>query len=294
MCFRITASTGSISIAVGAIATLAVLAFQAADIYHVQAFRSPVGQLHPAGSGLDDRVLHGHRDRLLRQVRRHVLARLAGDATTASGCAVLIGLRLALRRLVRRWTRAGPAGTTRRGGWRRRRRANSLVHSLDAQSKSDRALARPVRRPRRGPLAAGLRRACRSSAASTTWSSSRAARASTWCCSRCRSRPRAASCRCSRSCGCCRSTSGLSAHSNKLRFRPRAYSYIGNLPVLDVFDKPITDWDVVMKWLFDKVVGALHAARRCAAHAGDRASRSNSTAAGRSSSSRSATASTTS
>ncbi|MGE0752785.1 MAG: undecaprenyl-phosphate glucose phosphotransferase [Variibacter sp.] len=47
----------------------------------------------------------------------------------------------------------------------------------------------------------------------------------------------------------------LSAHSNKLRFRPRAYSYIGNLPVLDVFDKPITDWDVVMKWLFDKIVG---------------------------------------
>ena len=48
----------------------------------------------------------------------------------------------------------------------------------------------------------------------------------------------------------------LSAHSNKLRFRPRAYSYIGNLPVLDVFDKPITDWDVVMKWLFDKLVGS--------------------------------------
>ncbi len=49
----------------------------------------------------------------------------------------------------------------------------------------------------------------------------------------------------------------LSAHSNKLRFRPRAYSYLGNVPVLDVFDKPITDWDVVMKWLFDKVVGSL-------------------------------------
>jgi Undecaprenyl-phosphate glucose phosphotransferase len=47
----------------------------------------------------------------------------------------------------------------------------------------------------------------------------------------------------------------LSAHSNKLRFRPRSYSYIGNVPVLDVFDRPITDWDVVMKWLFDKIVG---------------------------------------
>ena len=49
----------------------------------------------------------------------------------------------------------------------------------------------------------------------------------------------------------------LSAHSNKLRFRPRSYSYVGNVPVLDVFDRPITDWDVVMKWLFDKVVGSL-------------------------------------
>ena len=53
------------------------------------------------------------------------------------------------------------------------------------------------------------------------------------------------------------------AHSNKLRFRPRAYSYIGTVPMLDVFDKPITDWDVVMKWLFDKIVGALAAARCC-------------------------------
>jgi len=49
----------------------------------------------------------------------------------------------------------------------------------------------------------------------------------------------------------------LSAHTNQLRFRPRSYSYIGSLPVLDVFDRPIADWDVVMKSLFDKVVGGL-------------------------------------
>ena len=49
----------------------------------------------------------------------------------------------------------------------------------------------------------------------------------------------------------------LAAHTNKLRFRPRSYSYIGNVPVLDVFDRPIADWDVVMKWLFDKLVGGL-------------------------------------
>ncbi len=49
----------------------------------------------------------------------------------------------------------------------------------------------------------------------------------------------------------------LAAHSNKLRFRPRSYSYIGNVPVLDVFDKPIADWDVVMKAAFDRIVGSI-------------------------------------
>jgi Undecaprenyl-phosphate glucose phosphotransferase len=49
----------------------------------------------------------------------------------------------------------------------------------------------------------------------------------------------------------------LAAHTNKLRFRPRSYSYIGRVPVLDIFDRPIADWDVVMKWLFDKIIGSL-------------------------------------
>ncbi|MBC7578884.1 MAG: exopolysaccharide biosynthesis polyprenyl glycosylphosphotransferase, partial [Tardiphaga sp.] len=48
----------------------------------------------------------------------------------------------------------------------------------------------------------------------------------------------------------------LSAHTNKLRFRPRSYSYLGKVPTLDVFEAPITDWDLVMKWSFDRVVGA--------------------------------------
>jgi Undecaprenyl-phosphate glucose phosphotransferase len=49
----------------------------------------------------------------------------------------------------------------------------------------------------------------------------------------------------------------LSAHTNKLRFRPRSYSYLGKVPTLDVFEAPITDWDLVMKWLFDRVAGVL-------------------------------------
>ena len=62
----------------------------------------------------------------------------------------------------------------------------------------------------------------------------------------------------------------LAAHANKLRFRPRSYSYIGKVPVLDVFDRPIADWDVVMKWLFDKFIGGLLLAPRAAADGADR------------------------
>ena len=49
----------------------------------------------------------------------------------------------------------------------------------------------------------------------------------------------------------------LSAHSNELRFRPRAYSYIGNVPFIDITDKPIADWDHVKKWLFDKIAASV-------------------------------------
>jgi Undecaprenyl-phosphate glucose phosphotransferase len=45
----------------------------------------------------------------------------------------------------------------------------------------------------------------------------------------------------------------LSAHMSQLRFRPRSYSYIGSVPMLDIFDKPINDWDSVAKRAFDIV-----------------------------------------
>ncbi len=47
----------------------------------------------------------------------------------------------------------------------------------------------------------------------------------------------------------------LAVQGTGLRFRPQAYSYIGNIPMLDLADKPIANWDFVLKWLFDKVVG---------------------------------------
>jgi len=49
----------------------------------------------------------------------------------------------------------------------------------------------------------------------------------------------------------------LSAHMSQLRFASRAYSYLGDVAVFDVADRPISDWNLVFKWLFDHVVAAL-------------------------------------
>ncbi len=49
----------------------------------------------------------------------------------------------------------------------------------------------------------------------------------------------------------------LSAHTYKLRFRPRSYTFIGPVPFLDVFDKPIADWDSIGKRLCDLTLASL-------------------------------------
>ncbi|MCP5000331.1 MAG: undecaprenyl-phosphate glucose phosphotransferase [Hyphomicrobiales bacterium] len=49
----------------------------------------------------------------------------------------------------------------------------------------------------------------------------------------------------------------LAAHSSELRFRPRAYSNIGAVQMLDIFDRPINDWDSVAKRIFDIVFSLL-------------------------------------
>ncbi len=49
----------------------------------------------------------------------------------------------------------------------------------------------------------------------------------------------------------------LAAHANKLHFRPRAYSHVGSVPMLDIFDKPIRDWDSVAKRVFDVVFSVI-------------------------------------
>jgi Undecaprenyl-phosphate glucose phosphotransferase len=49
----------------------------------------------------------------------------------------------------------------------------------------------------------------------------------------------------------------LAARASQLRFRPRAYSFVGSVPFLDLFDKPIADWDRVAKACFDRIVGTM-------------------------------------
>lgn len=49
----------------------------------------------------------------------------------------------------------------------------------------------------------------------------------------------------------------ISAHQSKLRLRPRAYSYIGDIPFLAVFDKPLSDWGWAVKEIEDRVIAGL-------------------------------------
>ncbi|MGL1920052.1 MAG: undecaprenyl-phosphate glucose phosphotransferase [Hyphomicrobiales bacterium] len=46
----------------------------------------------------------------------------------------------------------------------------------------------------------------------------------------------------------------ISALHSKLRFRPRSYSYIGKVPVLDLFDRPLSEWDSIAKSIEDRVI----------------------------------------
>jgi Undecaprenyl-phosphate glucose phosphotransferase len=49
----------------------------------------------------------------------------------------------------------------------------------------------------------------------------------------------------------------LSAHTDKVRFRNRGASFIGTVPFVDVVAKPIADWDMVAKRIFDLVFASL-------------------------------------
>lgn len=49
----------------------------------------------------------------------------------------------------------------------------------------------------------------------------------------------------------------IAAHASKLKLSKRAYSYIGDVPFLAVFDRPLSDWNAAVKAMFDRVVAAV-------------------------------------
>ncbi len=240
--------------AIAGIALMAMFAFQAADIYQIQAFRGHEKQYMRLASAWSVVFLIA--------ISMSFFAK-AGDQFSRAwlggfyvlGLCTLIGFRRALFLLVRRWTREGRldrrtvvVGADKNG--------ESLISSLAAQRDSDVCVIGVF--DDRGEARSPLNRegAQKLGTVDDLVEFARHTRVDLVIFSL----PISAEARILqmlKKLWVLPVDIRLSAHTNKLRFRPRSYSYIGNVPVIDIFDKPIADWDVVMKWLFDKVVGAL-------------------------------------
>jgi Undecaprenyl-phosphate glucose phosphotransferase len=236
------------------IAAIAVISFQAAEIYDLQAFRGQLRQL--------TRITSSWAFVFLLFIGASFFAKL-GDAVSRvwlsafffTGLAVLIAERLILREMVRRWARDGRldrrtviVGSDQNG--------EDLIRALNAQTDSDirilgvfddrndsRALDTCADAPKLGKIDDIPEFARRTRIDLVLFALPISAEnrilemlKKLW---------------------VLPVDIRLSAHTNKLRFRPRSYSYLGDVPTLDVFEQPITDWDMVMKSAFDRVVGAI-------------------------------------
>ena len=240
--------------AISGMSAIAVICFQAADLYQVQVFR---GQLRPMS-----RVISSWAFVFLLFTGASFLAKLGNDVSRFwlsafffVGLAGLLAERLLLRSLVRRWARQGRlerrtviVGSDQNG--------EQLVEALKSQEDSDieilgvfddrndaRALETCAGRPKLGKVDDILEFARRTRVDLVLFALPISAETrilemlkKLW---------------------VLPVDIRLSAHTNKLRFRPRSYSYVGKIPTLNVFEAPISDWDHVVKWLLDHVVGAL-------------------------------------
>jgi Undecaprenyl-phosphate glucose phosphotransferase len=237
-----------------AIAGLAVVAFQAADIYDVQGFRSPVQQITRLGVAWTIVFLLAMAGAFFAKFEG-MFSRVWLAACYILGFVLLIGLRMILAAIVRHWTREGRLdrrAVVVGGG----EAGESLIEAIKAQQDSDVHVIGVFddRGDERSPNTLAGRQKLGSVDDLVEFARRTRVDLVIF------SLPISAEVRILqmlKKLWVLPVDIRLAAHLNKLRFRPRAYSYIGNVPVLDVFDKPITDWDVVMKWLFDKVVGSL-------------------------------------
>jgi Undecaprenyl-phosphate glucose phosphotransferase len=49
----------------------------------------------------------------------------------------------------------------------------------------------------------------------------------------------------------------ISGQASSLKLSPRAYTYLGNLPLLAVFDRPLKGWSLILKTAMDKVLACV-------------------------------------
>ncbi len=49
----------------------------------------------------------------------------------------------------------------------------------------------------------------------------------------------------------------ISGQASKLKLSPNSYRYLGDLPLLSVFERPLTGWGLVLKTMMDKVLAAV-------------------------------------
>jgi len=240
--------------AISGMSAIAVICFQAADLYQIQVFR---GQLRPMS-----RMISSWAFVFMLFTGASFLAKLGNDVSRFwlsafffVGLASLSAERLLLRSMVRRWARQGRldrrtviVGSDQHG--------EQLVEALKSQEDSDieilgvfddrndaRALETCAGSPKLGKVDDILEFARRTRVDLVLFALPISAETrilemlkKLW---------------------VLPVDIRLSAHTNKLRFRPRSYSYVGKIPTLNVFEAPISDWDHVVKWLFDHCVGAL-------------------------------------
>src|SRR3977135_3476850 len=240
--------------AIFGMAATAVICFQASDIYEVQVFRGQLRQM--------SRMISAWAFVFLLFIGASFFAKLGSEVSRLwlsafffAGLATLIAERLFLREMVRRWARQGRldrrtiiVGSDQNG--------EKLVEALKAQDDSDidilgvfddrndnRALDTCAGSPKLGKVDDIIEFARRTRIDLVLFALPISAETrilemlkKLW---------------------VLPVDIRLSAHTNKLRFRPRSYSYLGEVPTLDVFEAPITDWDLVRKWLFDRVVGGI-------------------------------------
>lgn len=240
--------------AVFSVAACAVISFQAAEIYDVQVFRGQLRQMTRMASSWAFVFLLFIGASFFAKVGG-TISRVWLSAFFVVGLSALFAERLVLRTLVRRWAREGRldrrtiiVGSDENG--------ENLIRALNAQDDSDihilgvfddrndsRALETCAGQPKLGKIDDIVEFARRTRIDLVLFALPISAETrilemlkKLW---------------------VLPVDIRLSAHTNKLRFRPRSYSYLGKVPTLDVFEQPITDWDMVLKSAFDRIVGAI-------------------------------------